>query len=87
MAGWLARTPRATTWVAMTRISTPCTKVCILDPETGLCEGCGRTADEIGGWGMLSEAERLAIMAGLDERMRRLLAPVAPPDRMRGLPG
>jgi predicted Fe-S protein YdhL (DUF1289 family) len=54
----------------MTRISTPCTKVCSLDPETKLCEGCGRTADEITSWARMSEEERLDIMAGLDRRMR-----------------
>lgn len=58
----------------MTRASTPCILVCILDPETGLCEGCGRTADEIGRWSRMSEEERLAIMAGLDKRMRQAFA-------------
>lgn len=70
----------------MARISTPCIKVCILDPETGICEGCGRTTAEIAGWGMLNEDERLAIMAGLDERMRRLLLPT-PPAPSRGVAG
>ena len=51
--------------------SSPCTKVCVLDAATGLCEGCGRTREEIGRWGSLSEPQRLAIMAGLPERLRR----------------
>ena len=34
----------------MTRASSPCIRVCILDPETGLCEGCGRTREEIARW-------------------------------------
>lgn len=51
--------------------SSPCTKVCVLDAATGLCEGCGRTRDEIGLWGSLSEPQRLAIMATLSERLRR----------------
>ena len=63
----------------MARLSSPCLRVCILDPETDLCEGCGRTRDEIARWGRLTEEERLAIMAGLDERMRRMLMP--PPSR------
>lgn len=58
----------------MSRISTPCIRVCLLDPLTGLCEGCGRTAAEIAGWGGLSERDRLLIMAGLDERMRSAFA-------------
>jgi uncharacterized protein len=50
--------------------SSPCLRVCILDPETGLCEGCGRTGQEIADWYAMSEEQRLAIMAGLEERMR-----------------
>jgi predicted Fe-S protein YdhL (DUF1289 family) len=55
----------------MTRASTPCIRVCILDPETGLCEGCGRTREEIARWFRLPEEERLRIMAELPERMHR----------------
>jgi predicted Fe-S protein YdhL (DUF1289 family) len=51
--------------------SSPCTTVCVLDAVTGLCEGCGRTRDEIGLWGSLSEPQRLAVMAALPERLRR----------------
>lgn len=60
---------------AMTRASSPCIRVCTLDPETGLCEGCGRTRDEIGKWFRLTEEERLRIMAELPERMRRAFMP------------
>ena len=55
----------------MTRASSPCIRVCILDPVTGLCEGCGRTREEIGRWYRLNEDARLAIMAELPARMRR----------------
>ena len=51
-------------------ISSPCTKVCVIDNASGLCSGCGRTLVEIATWGSLSEAERRAIMASLSERMR-----------------
>ncbi|MBD3844330.1 DUF1289 domain-containing protein [Bosea sp. SSUT16] len=54
----------------MTGASTPCIKVCVIDPASGLCEGCGRRLDEIAQWSSLSEAERLAIMAELPERLR-----------------
>ena len=58
----------------MSRISTPCIRVCLLDPLTGLCEGCGRTPAEIAGWGGMSEGDRLLIMADLEERMRSAFA-------------
>ncbi|HEX2726455.1 MAG TPA: DUF1289 domain-containing protein [Beijerinckiaceae bacterium] len=55
----------------MTEISTPCIGICILDPDTGRCEGCGRTLEEVAGWLRMSEAERRRIMAELDARPRR----------------
>ena len=53
--------------------SSPCTKLCILDERLGLCEGCGRTRDEIAFWGSMPEARRRAIMATLPKRLRNAL--------------
>lgn len=50
--------------------SSPCTKLCLLDAATGLCEGCGRTRDEIALWRSMSEPQRRAVMAILGERLR-----------------
>ena len=50
--------------------STPCIKVCVIDPVGRLCTGCGRSLQEIAQWGGMSETERLAIMAKLPERLR-----------------
>ena len=58
----------------MSRISTPCVNFCWSDPDHGLCEGCGRTRDEIARWCFISEDERLKIMSGLQERLARTLA-------------
>lgn len=56
----------------MSTIQTPCIKICMLDPGSGLCRGCGRNVEEIASWGRLSEADRTRIMALLPERMRQL---------------
>jgi predicted Fe-S protein YdhL (DUF1289 family) len=50
-------------------VSTPCIQVCVIDPRSALCIGCGRTLDEIAAWGGLDEPDRLAIMAGLQARV------------------
>jgi len=42
--------------------------VCVLDPDSGLCLGCGRTIDEIARWSAMTEAERTRIMADLARR-------------------
>ncbi|MGE5158854.1 MAG: DUF1289 domain-containing protein [Gemmatimonas sp.] len=48
---------------------TPCIAVCIIDPRTGLCFGCGRTLPEIASWHRLEGAERARLMALLPQRM------------------
>jgi predicted Fe-S protein YdhL (DUF1289 family) len=50
-------------------IETPCITVCIIDPKTSLCLGCGRTLPEIARWHRIESAERLTIMALLPARM------------------
>jgi predicted Fe-S protein YdhL (DUF1289 family) len=40
----------------------------VIDRLTGLCEGCGRTLQEVMQWGAMNEAERITIMAQLPER-------------------
>lgn len=53
-------------------LETPCVNVCLLDDETGLCVGCGRTVAEIASWASLSVEQRRAIMAALPARMQQL---------------
>ena len=65
-------------------IETPCIAVCMIDPKTSLCFGCGRTLPEIARWGRMERAERLAVMALLPARMKEAglpeLATAAKPD-------
>jgi predicted Fe-S protein YdhL (DUF1289 family) len=53
-------------------LKTPCVKVCVMDPQRGVCLGCCRTLDEIARWGAMTDAERERIMNGLAERKRGL---------------
>ena len=50
-------------------MKSPCNKVCVLDPQSGLCRGCLRTLAEIAGWSAMSDAERERIMAELPRRL------------------
>jgi predicted Fe-S protein YdhL (DUF1289 family) len=54
------------------KIETPCVKICVVDPETGFCIGCGRTRGEIGGWLGMSADQRRTVMADLPERVASL---------------
>lgn len=53
----------------MSTASSPCTGICTIDEASALCLGCGRTIDEIVGWGGLSEPQRIAVMAELAARL------------------
>ncbi|MDE3174576.1 MAG: DUF1289 domain-containing protein [Pseudomonadota bacterium] len=53
----------------MTSPSSPCVKICVVDPLAGLCIGCGRTIAEISLWSEMGETERQAVMAELPPRM------------------
>jgi predicted Fe-S protein YdhL (DUF1289 family) len=50
--------------------SSPCVNICVIDPVSGLCAGCGRTLAEIARWATMSEPERLSVMALLPERLK-----------------
>jgi uncharacterized protein len=50
-------------------MESPCIKICTWDPESGLCLGCGRTLEEIGGWSAMTDAERRAVMEKLPDRL------------------
>ena len=56
-------------------MESPCLKICTYDPGTGLCQGCGRTLEEIGVWFSMSDEERRAVMEKLPERLRRMPGP------------
>ena len=64
-------------------IETPCIAVCMINPQTDLCYGCGRTMPEIARWPRMASSERLAIMAGLPRRMADAGMDVPQPRRRR----
>jgi predicted Fe-S protein YdhL (DUF1289 family) len=47
----------------------PCVKICVVDPVSGLCIGCGRTVAEIAAWSELDAEARRAVVAGLSQRL------------------
>jgi uncharacterized protein len=53
-------------------IETPCVKICVVEPETGFCIGCGRTRMEIASWLGMRADERRTLMEALPERVATL---------------
>jgi hypothetical protein len=58
--------------IPLPAIETPCIKVCVVDPDSGFCIGCGRSRQEIGGWIGFSPDERKSVMAELEGRLATL---------------
>ena len=46
-------------------VQSPCNNVCRMNQDTGLCEGCFRTLDDIATWSGLSNDEKRAVLAQL----------------------
>lgn len=58
-------------------VPSPCVNVCRMNATTGWCEGCLRTIDEIAAWSTMSDEDKLAVWARLDERRERAMPPQA----------
>ena len=82
VTGALAQTHRNHFTTPTMSKETPCIAVCMIDPRTSLCFGCGRTLPEIARWHRMESAERHAVMAQLAARMAD--AGLAPPAMAAG---
>jgi len=52
--------------------ASPCTGVCQIDAETGLCAGCLRSLAEIAAWGAASADEQRRILEAVRVRRERI---------------
>ena len=53
-------------------VESPCVKVCVLDPDSGWCIGCGRSRGEIAGWLAMAPEQRHSLMLTLPARLQAL---------------
>ena len=56
----------------LSKVESPCVKICVIHPETRLCTGCLRSIDEIGAWSMMSQEARRLVMDALPDRANLL---------------
>ncbi len=60
-------------------VPSPCVNVCRMNPQTGLCEGCWRTLDEIAAWSKMPDEAKREVWLRLAERGGPLwMEPTAP---------
>jgi predicted Fe-S protein YdhL (DUF1289 family) len=53
-------------------IRSPCIKLCVIEPDSGFCIGCGRSREEIAGWVGFTAGQRDTLMLELPERLKNL---------------
>jgi predicted Fe-S protein YdhL (DUF1289 family) len=51
-------------------VPSPCISVCRIAADSGLCEGCFRTLEEIAAWGAMPDGERRALWRVLERRVQ-----------------
>jgi uncharacterized protein len=51
----------------------PCISWCQMNPQTGWCEGCHRSIDEIARWSGMSNAQKQAVWDAINERAQSLM--------------
>lgn len=49
-------------------LPSPCINVCRMDAQTGFCQGCFRTLDEIAAWSRSSDEQRLRVLLAVERR-------------------
>ena len=50
----------------------PCVNICVIDPVSTHCIGCGRTRDEIASWVKLTDKERDEVFRVLPDRLNAI---------------
>jgi len=53
-------------------VPSPCIDVCRMNPQTGLCDGCLRSIDEIVQWGSASDDYKREVWRVLERRRQQL---------------
>jgi predicted Fe-S protein YdhL (DUF1289 family) len=52
-------------------VPSPCVSTCIMDEDTGLCQGCLRTLEEIRLWGNADPDDKRQIWAQIAQRLTK----------------
>lgn len=57
---------------AVPHVPSPCVSVCAMNPQTGLCEGCLRSLQEIGDWSRMSDEGKRQVWQRIQLRLSSL---------------
>lgn len=49
-------------------VPSPCISICRMDAESGFCQGCLRTIDEIAAWSRMGDADKRRVWRAIELR-------------------
>jgi hypothetical protein len=49
-------------------VPSPCISICRMSPESGFCEGCLRTIEEIAAWSRMDDADKRSVWRAIELR-------------------
>ena len=49
-------------------VPSPCISICKMDADTGWCQGCFRTLEEIAQWSQAADADKLRVWERIESR-------------------
>ncbi|WP_327196193.1 DUF1289 domain-containing protein [Sphingomonas sp. SRS2] len=52
-------------------VPSPCNQICVIDRDSGYCQGCRRTLDEIAAWGAADDRWKHIVLERLKSRSIR----------------
>ncbi|WP_324815156.1 DUF1289 domain-containing protein [Variovorax sp.] len=64
-------------------VTSPCVSVCLMDPGSGLCQGCLRSLDEIADWSGLTDEGRRDVWVRIARRLREAGIGEPPPSEAK----
>jgi predicted Fe-S protein YdhL (DUF1289 family) len=70
---WMKLAERAAQVLAepVPHVPSPCVSVCVMHPQTGLCEGCLRNLQEIGDWSRMADEAKRQVWQSIQNRLPR----------------
>lgn len=58
-------------------VASPCISLCRIDDDTGWCEGCFRTLEEIAAWGNMDDSGKVRVLDTIEARRASVAQPGA----------
>ncbi|MGJ7511933.1 DUF1289 domain-containing protein [Variovorax sp. GT1P44] len=49
-------------------VPSPCISICRMDADSGFCQGCLRTIDEIAAWSRMADADKRSVWRAIELR-------------------